>query len=293
MLIRNYAGKVVVQGGSVCVYGAGFSGSTKAWFGDSEAVVYDYDDGFIQVMAPKTVGILKLYVGDSGANRKFVGKVDVTDDTKRLALDNVADHPESDFEQNVCQSLLGLLPRGFAWYKGSDGLFSRLMLGIAGAVVELYRLIAAYRTNVSPTHTDSVTDFESEFRLPEEGVEYEGGDSEQSKKRLLEVYRKACKKGGCTIPYFKSVAALFDIDVEIYEYWKNPERFDGVQDTPERLNFYWMIKQNIPLSDVKFFDCQTECNKPLRWWEKAAFEKLINASIPSHTRCLYAYGEKG
>lgn len=286
-VVRNISRNEVAKGGTVCIYGAGFSSFLKVWIGASKAVVLDYDYGFVQVAAPSFAGTFTLYAGESYENRLSVGRVIVAEDTKDLPIDL----PENHTDESYRDAILGLMPRGFAWYKGADGVFSRLMLGLAKSVAGLYRLAAEFKINVSPSHTESLAVWETELALPENGVEFSGTAQEIELKRRTEIFRKACKKGGNTIPYFKSIAALFDSEIEIYEYWKNPEKFDGVDFGDDDPNFYWMV--NLAARDEDWFvcTCNDTCNDYLQWWWNAPMETLFDLIKPAHTKLVYSYGD--
>lgn len=281
-IVRNYSGRTVATGGTVRVYGSGFSASTKAWIGESEAVVNDYEDGVIEVSAGPNPGDYSLYLGESSLDKISVGEITVVVDVSDLHLYKPAEHSRS----SVCEMLLGLLPRGFAWYKGRDGIFYKLMNGIAYAVAELYRLVRSFRINVSPSHTPSLDEWESELQS---GIDLSGTDAEVAKKRLLRIYWKACRRGGCTIPYFKSVIALFGLDAEIYEYWKNPEKFSDVEFGDDDPNFYWMVELAAAEDDWHYCTCNDTCNDYLQWWWNVPVESMIQLIKPAHTKLVFGY----
>ena len=288
-IARNYSGRTVVAGGTVRVYGSGFSGSTKAWLGDAEAVINDYEDGVIEVSAVSNSGDYTLYLGESSSNKVAIGTVSVIDDVADLHLYMPVRHSKD----HVSEMLVGLLPRGFAWYKGKDGFFYKLMSGFAYAVVELYDLVRSFRLNASPSHTESLDEWESELKLPEPGVDFSGSEAEVRRKRLSEIYRKACRRGGCTIPYFKSIIALFGLDAEIYEYWKNPEKFSDVDFGDDDPNFYWMVELAAAEDDWHYCTCNDTCNDYLQWWWNAPVESVLQLIKPAHTMLLFSYTYSG
>ena len=288
-IARNYSGRTVDAGGTVRVYGSGFSGSTKAWFGDDETVINDYKNGVIEVLAGSDSGDFTLYLGESSSNKVAIGTVTVVDDVANLHLYMPALHSRD----HVGEMLIGLLPRGFAWYKGKDGFFYKLMNGFAYSVVQLYNLFRSFRLNASPSHTESLDEWESELKLPEPGVDLSGSESEVRKKRLAEICRKACKRGGCTIPYFKSIIALFGLDAKIYEYWKNPEKFADVDFGDDDPNFYWMVELAASEDDWRVCTCNDTCNDYLQWWWNATVESMLQLVKPAHTVLLFGYTYSG
>lgn len=275
MIVKKVSSRFVLTGNAVTIYGAGFSTFTIVRAGEKVLDVVEYSENELTALVNVTAGAYNLSV-----NGLEVGKIYVTDEPKQLSIDRVNFHSLESFQE----AILGLFPRGFAWFKGKDGNFAKLALAIAYVVQYLYNLFADFRENVSPTHTKSFENFYKELNLPEKGVVL---DDDVAK--IREIYRKACKKGNGSASYYKSIARLFGLDVEIYEYWNNPEKFEGIEDSEQDKRFYWMIEHNIPIGNVKIFKCISKCNEPLRWWTKPFFEKLINDLKPSHTKCLFAY----
>ena len=282
-VVRNYSGRRIAKGGTVFVYGSGFSASIKAWMNDTLLTLVDYDYGkavFIGVSYP---GSYTLFVGDSDENRIAIGSVNVVDDLNKLHLYRIG-IPSSD---DVCGAMLGLLPRGFAWYKGLDGNFARLMRGLSAVVTSIYQLVVNYQEQSSPSHTDSFDAWERELRLPEDGAKT--GDTDVDRRE--EIYRKACRKGGVTVPYFLSLAALFGRDIWIYEYWKNPEKFEDVDFGEDDPNFYWMLEVEASPDDWYECTCNDTCNDYLQRWWNGSIESMFDAIKPAHTKLLYAYVE--
>lgn len=285
MIVRNISRSKICCGGIVVVYGAGFSYQTKAWFDAGLAVIIDYSYDEIKLAAPSDSGTYTLYLGTSFANRLPVGQVLVVNDPKMMPI-NLPD------EHSVCSirdAILGLMPRGFAWYKGSDGIFSRLMLGIAKTVSTLYSLTVSYRKNASPSHTDSLNQWEYELQLPESGTDISGTAQEIETKRRAEIFRKSCKKGGNTVPFFEGISKLFGRDVSIYEYFKNPEKFAGVDFGDDDPNFYWMIEQTASDDEWHLLDCNGTCNDYLAWWWNPVLESFYETIKPAHTKIIYTY----
>lgn len=278
-VVRNYSGKVIAKGGTISVYGSCFTNLTRGWLGDEELVVKDYEYGFVEFAGLSTVGQYVLYVGTSVENRQEVGPVVIRELTglhlyrlKKPTLNEARD------------MMLGLLPRGFAWYKGLDGNFAKLSRGLSRVICEIYQLVISYQNAVSPSHTDSFEDWENELALPEKGVV-----SNTDGFRREEIFRKDCRKGGCTIPYFKSIALLFGKKINIYEYYLNPEKFEDVDFGDDDPNFYWMIELEANSSDIHICTCNDTCNDYLRTWWNAPIEAMFDAIKPAHTKLVYNY----
>lgn len=280
-VVRNYSGRVIAKGGTISVYGSCFTNLTRGWLGDEELVVKDYEYGFVEFAGLSTVGQYVLYVGTSVENRQEVGPVVIRELTglhlyrlKKPTLNEARD------------MILGLFPRGFAWYKGLDGNFAKLSRGLSRVVCEIYQLAISYQNAVSPSHTDSFEDWENELALPEKGVV-----SNTDGFRREEIFRKDCRKGGCTIPYFKSIALLFGKKINIYEYYLNPEKFENVDFGDDDPNFYWMIELEAESEDWHSCTCNDTCNDYLQYWWNAPMESLFDAVKPAHTKLIYSYYE--
>lgn len=278
-VVRNYSGKVIAKGGTISVYGSCFTNLTRGWLGDEELVVKDYEYGFVEFAGLSTVGQYVLYVGTSFENRQEVGPVVIRELTglhlyrlKKPTLNEARD------------MMLGLFPRGFAWYKGLDGNFAKLSRGLSRVVCEIYQLVISYQNAVSPSHTDSFEDWENELALPEKGVV-----SNTDGFRREEIFRKDCRKGGCTIPYFKSIALLFGKKINIYEYFNNPEKFEDVDFGDDDPNFYWMIELEANAEDMRVCTCNGACNDYLREWWNVPIEAMFDAIKQAHTKLVYNY----
>ena len=318
-VVRRYSGKRVAKGDSVFVYGMGFGSTTKAWLKNgsdyTEENVVDYDDRSLKILCGNVVGAFVLCVGTSSDDRIEVGPVSVVSDTKSFLLHGKIEH--TDIE--VRNAMLGLLPRGSAWCKsvreGEESNFAKLFLGLAAVVVRFYENVMLFLREASPTHTESFTEWESELRLPEDGVSYyvapDATDEQKyamEVKRRNEIVRKACKVGGCTKSFFKSVALLFGISGEIIEYWETPSAFSQVTDPEDLKRYYWMFKSNYGIEGVTVLRCgnnsgeyegrpfvcgNARCGMRLRWWVNPDFCSMIDNLKPSHTKCLYAFAEQG
>ena len=291
-VVRNVSADKLANGGTVIVYGAGFSHALKAWFDESPAVILDYDETELSVTAPENPGIYSLYIGTEYSDRISAGRVEVVQDVscKRIIL------PPTHSPEEVRDAMLGLLPRGIAWYKGADGVFARLMYGLAFVVAMLYERMASLVLESSPTHTEMFEEWERELSLPEPGVDI---GNEVARRR--EIYRKACRNGGCTLRYFKSIAALYGIEADIYEYWKDPGEFSGLSTEVNRPGLYWMFRMRSGVPTVTIMRCgdDADCSgnaragNRIRSWGNPDFSSFIEKIKPAHTVCLYAYPRQG
>ena len=289
-LVRNYTGKVVAKGGTIRINGSGFSKNSFAWLGDQKLTVKDYSYDYVEYVALSTTGSYTLYVGVSLENRNSIGIV-IIRDLSSLHLYR----PKKPSVDESMNAMLGLMPRGFAWYKGNgksgsanDGNFAKLLRGLSRVVVDVYHLAISFKESLSPSHTDSFDVWERELRLPEPGVY-----TPNSQRRREEIFRKACRKGGSTIPYFKSIAALFNTNMNVYEYWKLEDRskFEGVDFGDDDPNFYWMLEIEAESENWYAYTCNDTCNDYLQYWWNAPMESLFDSVKPAHTKLIYTYYE--
>lgn len=285
-IVRNIDCRRTCVGGIVTLFGS-FNHKLHVWLGTYEVPVLDYDVNFISFAANVESGNYTIYVGEQMQGRVSVGSVIVCLDESELAINGTPRPSVTD----IALSMLGLLPAGFAWYKSSDSNFANLMHGLAAVVDKVYEVIASYRIAISPTHTNAYDTWEKELSLPEDGV-VRTGDA-----RRDEIFRKSCRRGGNTLSYFKSVAKLFGIDVDIYEYCENPEQFSGVYDTADNLKYYWMIRMktgtpgDVPMRCGNDEDCggNARSGNRLRTYVPPYFYSMMEKLKPAHTKCLYAY----
>lgn len=287
----------VNRGGSVCIFGSGFDYKCKV-FADNEMSsqvaelsVLDYYEDCLEFIAPSKAGTYTVQVlrenvllGRFSLSVVALRELNVWNVARR---DNVV-RDGADYENEEFRSaLLGLLPRGFAWFKGKNGNWWKLFAGFSLGFSAVYKILRNLVFESNPAKTTSYEVWERELGLPINGVDPKTDDD-----RLSEVYRVSRKKGGNTIPYFKSIAALFGAEIKIYEYWKNPEKFDGVDFGDDDPNFYWMV--NLAARDEDWFvcTCNDTCNDYLQWWWNAPMETLFNLIKPAHTKIVYSYGDE-
>lgn len=284
-IVRNYAGKRVSKDGTVYVYGAGFSNTTKAWLGGVELKQKDYDYGHAEFFARGGAGDYILYVGSSVSDKKEVGPVKICDLTE-LSLHRPRIPTKDANVDEARDAMLGLLPRGFAWYKGKDGNFARLMAGLAYVVRYIYQLATSYKVAASPSHTDSFDTWESELLLPRYSI-----GTENETRRREEIFRVNGKKGGVTVPYLKSLLDLYGARYDMYEYWKNSEVFPSwvAENEGELANFYVLIKVYQDHYNGDGFDCTSNCNETLGRPRDSVLESMMSHTKPSHVKIIYSY----
>ena len=133
----------VNQGGSVYVFGSGFDYKCKVLADNgtpsqiTELSVLDYDETSLEFVAPKEVGSYDVLVvrenilfGRFSLTVVALSELNVWNIARR---DNVV-RDGVDYENEEFRSaLLGLLPRGFAWFKGKAGNWWKLFAGFSVA----------------------------------------------------------------------------------------------------------------------------------------------------------------
>lgn len=288
----------VNQGGSVYVFGSGFDCKCKVLADNGTPsqiaglTVLDYDDNSLEFVAPKETGSYDVLVvrenilfGRFSLTVVALSELNVWNIARR---DNVV-RDGVDYENEEFRSaLLGLLPRGFAWFKGKVGNWWKLFAGFSLGFSAVYKILRDLVFESSPAKTTSYETWERELGLPIKGVERDSASG-----KLAEIYRISRKKGGVTVSYFKSISSLFGLNVSIYEYWKSEDRpkFEGVDFGDDDPNFCWLLEIEAESSDWRYCTCNDTCNDYLQFWWNEPVESLYDAIKPAHTKLLYAYKE--
>lgn len=180
-------------------------------------------------------------------------------------------------------ALIGLMPRGFAWFTGVGGNWWKLFSGFAAGVIAVYNMLRLLVKESSPVSTTELVLWENELGLPKKGLEFDS-DADR-KKEILRISRDEC---GCSVNYIKSIAALFELDVDVYEYWKNPEKFAGVDFAGNDRNFYVIVKSDIPTT-VYYFECDGYCDDRLLDFGDTNYEAVVLDECPAHVKVLFQY----
>lgn len=278
LLVQTMNPKRVCVGGTVIVYGVGFDSRCWVRVGNRYLSVQEYDSSSLEFSAPSDVGSYSVDIGQSSS-------VYASFDLTVLALrdSSVWKLPARDVD-DFRDALLGLMPRGFAWFLGRGGNWWKLFSAFASVIYVVYELLRTLVLNMSPAKTTAYADWENELALPVKGLEQDSNDG-----RLNEIYRVARQKVGDTVPFYRALAALFGRDVDIYEYWRNPEKFAGVEFGNDDPNFYWMVEQTSADDDWHVFDCNDSCDDYLAWWWNPVLESCFETMKPAHTKVLYTY----
>ena len=187
--------------------------------------------------------------------------------------------------EDFCYAFLGLMPRGFAWFKGSGGNWNKLFSGFSEGFLAAYDMFRQLIRASSPVSTNEFDVWEEELGLPKDGFAY--SDSSFRKKEIIRISRDEC---GNTVSYFQTLLEHYGIEADIYQYWKNPEKFADVDfDDNDDPNFFWMIE--IVTGDENWFECTCNdtCNDYLQCWWDTHIETLFNSVKPAHTKIVYTY----
>ena len=181
-------------------------------------------------------------------------------------------------------ALIGLMPRGFAWFTGVGGNWWKLFSGFAAGILAAYNMLRLLVTESSPVSTTELMPWESELGLPKRGLEFD--DDSDRKKEILRISRDEC---GCSVNYIKSVAALFGLEVNVYEYWKNPEKFAGVDFAGQDPNFFVIVKSDVVIGGIGYFECDGYCDDRLLDFGDSNYEAVVLDESPAHVKVLFEY----
>lgn len=185
---------------------------------------------------------------------------------------------------DFCYVLVGLMPRGFAWFTGLGSNWRKLFTGLSCGFKAVYDMLIQLVKEMSPVSTTELSVWENELGLPKKGLEFV--DAVDRKKEILRVSRDEC---GCSVNYIKSVAALFGLNVDVYEYWKNPEMFVGVDFGGMDPNFFVVVKSDELCRDVDYHYCDGYCDDRLLDFGNSNYEAVVLDLSPAHVKILFEY----
>ena len=205
----------------------------------------------------------------------------------------LAERTEEDFRH----AQIGLMPRGFAWFLGKLGNWWKLFTAFSFGFAAVYQMFCDLVREMSPFTTTSLAEWESELGLPKRGLAFDTDGLRKS-----EIIRISRKMGGCTKEYFKSIAALFGLNVEVLEYWKAEERdaFAGIDFGDQDPNFYAMMVSDVGVINLSYAMCSggysdedelhCDCNSRLMDFGDTNYEAVLNSVSPAHVKLLFVYG---
>ena len=68
-------------------------------------------------------------------------------------------------------ALIGLMPRGFAWFTGVGGNWWKLFSGFAAGILTAYNMLRLLVKESSPVSTTEIVRWENELGLAKKGIE--------------------------------------------------------------------------------------------------------------------------
>ena len=280
VLVQNISPLSVRVGGVVRLSGSGFDSACSVTVGGNSVVVQDYSDEWLEFIAPKSTGSKAVRLLQNGSE-KFSATLTVTgyenSETWNLPVRN-----EEDFRY----AMIGMMPRGFAWYLGNDGNWWKLFSAFAAGFTDLYNSMRTLVREMSPVKTTNLSVWERELGLPVRGLE-----QSTTAGRKNEIMRVARGRGGATVPYLKSLLNLYGARYELYEYWKDPSVFPSwVADKEgENANFYVLVKVYRDSYNSKGFNCNSKCNGCLGSSRDSKMEAILDQEKPAHVKIIYRY----
>jgi len=270
----------------VTLWGYGFSAGAKVEINDglknSTLNVVDVDEEKIVFMAPACGSYqLKILNGTDSLEGLELSVVS----RSCIPVNKLPSRNLNDF----ALMLKGLLPRGFAWnFKWTNGSYKtnwqKLLESVAAGIKVAFDDISKMLVELSPAVTSDVSRWFDELGLPINGVTL--GDYRNKNAEIYRITRSRC---GCTVPYFKSVMKIFGIDIEVYEYWKNPEEFGSYDFGSEDPNSFVLIRFHVHEKDVEGATCSGTCNEALGNGNMFFGECVLNSVKPAHVKFIYAY----
>lgn len=280
VLVQDIRPKVVNVGGTVRMSGSGFDGSCRVLFGSKNALVTDYADNWLEFEAPKNQGSYTIRLMRN--NVEMLSQSITVTSLENAATWNLPVRNQDDFRN----SLLGLMPRGFAWHLGVGGNWWKLFSAFAMGFLEIYRSFRDLVAELSPFKTTSYSVWEHELGLPVDGLEQKTNAG-----RKNEIVRISRKKGGCTVPYLKSLLNLYGAKYDLYEYWKNPSVFPSwvTSRYGEKAKFCVLVKVYVDEFSNAGFNCDSPCNASLGDSRDRILESILDAAKPAHVKIIYRY----
>ena len=280
VLVQDISPLSVNVGNTVRLSGSGFDGDCSVYVGNVAALVTDYDVDWIEFEAPKTEGsyVVRLMRGGVEAYRTTIEVVGI-DNSETW---NLPVRGQDEFRN----ALVGLMPRGFAWHLGKQGNWWKLFTAFAAGFLALHDNFRKLVDESSPFKTTSFAEWEKELGLPIKGLQQSSAAG-----RKNEIIRIARKKGGCTVPYLKSLLNLYGVRYELFEYWKNPSVFPSwvARREGDNAKFYVLVKVYQDHYTSNGFTCNSKCNAALGGPNDYVMEAILEQAKPAHVKIIYRY----
>ena len=269
----------VGKGGTVTVQGVGFNDLCKVRI---DGIVYDaldYSEEFVCFAAPNEIGTFQFVIFDGTSSTEPLTLY--VDEFENLPVNRLRCRGESSF----VRSLESLMPRGFAWEFGVESNWHKFWSAVALVFAYLYGLLKTLVAEMSPFTTTNFGVWENELKLPIEGLEQSTMSGRKS-----EIVRVSRREGGATIPYLKSILNLYGVKYDLYEYFKNPEKFPHwVEEKGEQANFFILVKIYSQSYYRGGMTCKSKCNASLGRRRDKKLESIMASIKPAHIKIIYSY----
>lgn len=279
-IVQHITPRSVRADGIVRLWGAGFDGSCNVLVGNRPATIVDYESDFIEFVAPGSAGqhTVKLV---RGSDEIYSEKLFVVSFENSQTW-NLPVRAEDDFRY----ALLGLMPRGFAWFTGKNGNWWKLFSAFASGFKAVHDSLRHLVDECSPLKTTSYSDWERELGLPLKGLEQ---STNAGRKR--EIVRVSRSKGGCTVPYLRSILKLYGARFDIYEFFKSPSVFPAwvAEKNGDMANFFVLIKVYRDSPGPRGMTCKSKCNASIGTPRDSKLEAIVEKLKPAHIKVVYSY----
>lgn len=181
-------------------------------------------------------------------------------------------------------AMVQLQPEGRAWSPRSGSNLSKIYRACADELVRVRAESCRLSVELFPARCSALLEeWEKEVGLPESCNLIRPLTIEE---RIAEVVRKVAAMGGNSIEYFRALAALLGLAVEISEERSALPFLVGSGRMGDRLYgsiwlFTWYI--TIPSYELNYFRMGDRMGTALRWWGAGALECFFQKIKPAHT----------
>ena len=263
-------------GGTVTVHGGVFTPSCKAKIGNKNYNPIEVSAGEFSFVAPSEPQETTFQIVNGSVTSPTVRLVVVP--AQELQVFELSRRTSGDFDSLV----RGLLPRGFNF---SGPGFGKLFAALSLSLLYVYNFLISLVKESNPYTTTDLDAWEVEMGLPRNGLAFE--DPEIRRREILKIARA---RGGLSLPYYRLILDMYGKDYEIYEYWKNPEKFPAwvASVHGERARFFVLFK----IYNKEFSTgatCTSGCTASLGGERDSDLEALLNEIKPAHVQFIFSY----
>lgn len=272
--------KIVSPGQTLTIWGGFFDARCSVYIGGKNAPVIEYDDAMIVVSVPSGYGAKDVVLND-GSKDIAVCQISVVELAQTPKRNAPKDYSENDFDVFTAS----LLPRGRALSMENGSVFRKLLKSISTAFRYVWGVIRETTNGIDPTHTENLSEWESELNLPVLGINPKSDSGRRS-----EIYRIECLTHGNTISDIRNLLSLMGIDGDVYEFYRHPEKFTGVEFFPDDPNYFYKIEFKINPSDISQFCAGSGCaGDYLTDFQQYETEQVFRDTKPAHTKIVFGY----